>query len=341
MWRAGTPGNLLNRVRSLPGPQLNWNVEDLIGNQLFRENVSLERFVGRDFDNFTFAMRERVAPNAVDCDVGFEVPLGARGVVAYSPSPGTTPLPIYNPPGSSETTTFDPPSSAALVGNCDVVFKFGEGTGDSQGRFLAVVELKKFHRLETLNYHRHSNAVCAQIHTSLFGSGAPLGIVVGNGLWKAFWTKVADGATLCFTFPPGNTMATFSLEGHRFLFAELIANIVIRSLIFTVSPRVIKFEKAESEKEVKDEGLIHREPLKKKARFESGQQHGGVTNVRAMNGVMLTFEAVDFSGWSVDEMTSLSQYLAHEEKEEARLVSQKWNERMMAVNFDAESSTFD
>jgi hypothetical protein len=170
-----------------------------------------------------------------------------------------------------------------------------------------------------------------------------VGLVVGNGLWKAFWTNVVDGATLCFTFPPGNTMATFSLEGHRFLFSELIANIVIRSLIFTVSPRVIKFEKAgsitDTEKKVKDESLIHREPLKKKARLESGQQHGGVTNVRAINGVMLSFEAVDFSGWSVEEVTSLSQYLAHEEKEEAKLVSQKWNERMMAVNFDA--STFD
>jgi hypothetical protein len=96
---------------------------------------------------------------------------------------------------------------------------YEEGT-----RIVAVVEEKLFRRLELNSYHARNNSILAQIMTSMIGSGARIGLVLANGMFKCFW--IVNEPSQMFTYPIGNDFASVDQPDDRLLLTKVLFHIV-------------------------------------------------------------------------------------------------------------------
>jgi len=116
LWRPGTPAHLLATLAALPGNvPVPWAaVPDKLSliRGLFDNELVIEQSLYREFNETLNTMLALVEPDATSCDIEDQALLGAYGVVAYSDQSGESP--VYAP------------ETAAVLGSCDLLIKFGE-----------------------------------------------------------------------------------------------------------------------------------------------------------------------------------------------------------------------
>jgi hypothetical protein len=316
LWFQGRPAQLLALLTSLPGTvSVPWEaVEDkhrlMIG--IFPNRVQSEKTLARHLTSLVTEIRVRVEPAANSCAMADEVLLGAYGVVAYS--------------DRSVTPSTYAPERAAILGSCDIVFRFGDRSGAMQGRDLSVVELKMFSPVDTSDYHEYKNSICAQIHASFFGSDAPVAMILGNGVGKCFWKeKQANCEYKFYTYPSGNDMLDFDLEADRLFFLNVMYHLVRCSLQMGDESRVNKrttkrklnhtTEREPGAFATADAADIKEVAKNSEELFKDCPPAGKKTFfARMVSGVRLELGAVDLSNWTKEQRTRVLDQLTQQEE---------------------------
>jgi len=244
-----------------------------------------------------------------------EMPLGAFGIVAHSKTNASLRLDQYEA-HTSEVY----PREAAVIGQCDMAFIFGEGSGEKELReIVAVVEMKVVSLPEKKDYHLQRNALCAQIFTSLIGSEAPLGIIVTNGMFKFIWREEVNGLTHFFTYPKDNNLADLGIPDDKEFFAAVMFDVVRCSM-----RRYLGLSKADSRRLGLSRGIM--DPEDSKWRYITSRQRNiqningssnngttfGTSRAVARDGSVFDFAPYDFTDWSPQEFETLQRHLRKE-----------------------------
>jgi len=262
-------------------------------------------------------LRFQIDKQSIDILGKPNLPLGAYGIVAYSKrsdrlqfhrEPGTTSASLRTKRPSAEYQ----PGGAAVVGQCDLSFIYGAGSGKKMLKdIVAVCEMKILRELNTQDYHLTGGALCAQIFTSLIGSEAALGIVVTNGSFKFLWKEIIGGSLQFYTYPSGNNLASFADPVEKEFFVAVLFDVVRCSILNeNISTSA---QSVESPTDIRYRSWRYIISGRR-----SEQSHNGVSTdastVRAADGSLHTFAPIDFSQWSPEEYANLQKQLLDEQK---------------------------
>jgi hypothetical protein len=231
--RPGSKDELLQLVRSQPGLVASWQalpnreliirdfepVGDISEQDLYTAVVSL-----------LTELSAAIAPGMSRCKFGkTQLPLGAYGVLATAKRRdklGFLKRGERRGEAGGKEVVYRP-IDTAVIGNCDLAFVFGEGSGAKKDKdIVAVVELKVFGGRHPEDFHDNDKSLCAQIFTSLIGSEAPLGIIVTNRKCKFIWKKHVGEHLHFQTFPDGRLMADLEDPQIKELLVEVFHELV-------------------------------------------------------------------------------------------------------------------
>jgi hypothetical protein len=261
--------------------------------------------------------------------------MGCYGLAAYSIRKDESGMNIFGGPEDPRSVPkLYCPEKVAVGGRCDRVYYFGHQTGDRQGQIVAVIELKIFKPPRADRYHRRMNSALAQIHCSFFGSTAPLGLILGNGVGKAFWRKYKNSKLQLLTYPPGNSMADLTDDEQRGIFCKIFAHVARCSLKMTVDPKgsLTLGKRGIDDTQFKERGespASSESGDKENSPAGSGEARPRPRNmqpeecVESLDGSLFYFRPYDLSHLTEDERQSLSQRLKEDEAE----VSEIWNNK--------------
>ena len=313
--RPGREASLILFCEQLPGISSSFDLlaepESIILPSCFAEDTSPESDLHGHLTSVCTRIAERMKWGAFWLKGGVE--LGAYGILAYSASHDTHPIPFAaeeNAPPENEprnVQTFAP-DRVAVAGKCDGVFRFGLNSGYPEGtRILAVVEEKLFDPTFLNSYHSRKNSLLAQIMTSMIGGEAPIGLILANGMFKCFWMVREEGSAKLFTYPPGNQFADLRNDAERLVLIQVLFHLV-RCSIRTDFKRKANFEPRLSKRSRPTE----LEPNQPKADTPVSQplRHGmaqatrsmtGITRLACLDGSFTTVQSFDMTIFTEEE----------------------------------------
>jgi hypothetical protein len=254
------------------------------------------------------------------CAIGIEVLNGAYGVLAYTRNAKTHAF-AYDPPMQRVITDARDeyrPQDLAVVGNTDVVHYSAH-----DGNAVAVIEVKIYHQQSLDEYHTHHNAICAQLFASLIGSGAPVGIILGNGRFKMFWRKVVNGKTHLYTYPVNNSMANMAVDTERIFFTQVMFQIVRCSINIAAAhvPSIRNTIRVTESRMGSDHApnaarynMRTRQPSPTNTRYGGTGNHGRSMLLEAPDGNTAEFIPFDFTSWTTEQRQNLFEDIKAEEE---------------------------
>ena len=280
--RPGSAAGLIAFAESLPGLQVEYLKDLQSFTRGFLSSAVSQKALNRHFVEACKAMQTALNVGESTLCMQDSVVLGAYGIVAFSKRTdklGITYEDSVKPDRSlqSQPITYAP-GDVAVACNCDYVFYSGTGSPSIGGKAMAVVEVRITPPNKFEDYHKNTNAIIAQIFTSMIGAEAPIGLILGYKMFKFFWMeKQDDGSLHVFDYPSGNDMADMADSSDFELLTKILFQLVRCS---------VQSDKVDS-------------PVSKRVKVDEADTEG--LTLMTTYGVPVKVGKYDVSKWSFEE----------------------------------------